>query len=75
VLTNNETPLPVAKSDVVYRALPDGAVLFSILEEFGLVLVVGQMLRWHGGVGVEARLERIRRGTMRPSIPAGQLPS
>jgi hypothetical protein len=33
MLTNNETPLPVAKSEVVYRALPDGAVLFSIHDE------------------------------------------
>jgi hypothetical protein len=31
--TRNGTPLPVAKPDVVYRALPDGAVLFSIQDE------------------------------------------
>src|SRR5690349_6265418 len=31
--TTNETPLPTAKRDVVYRALSDGAVLFSVSDE------------------------------------------
>src|SRR4051812_13728145 len=33
VMCQNETPLPLASRDVVYRSLADGAVLFSIHDE------------------------------------------
>jgi hypothetical protein len=33
MLPTDETPLPIAKSDVVYRALSEGAVLLSVHDE------------------------------------------